>query len=108
MRLVLSGATQNLYTLMVGIDSRWPHVNVNQCQLWFPEQAIEAGNASASCKYGGAGLTTDNTDVMDILGEGDRKFLPTNGDMLNGVSLKSTYVRGSAASTILMVEPHIG
>lgn len=93
---------------MVGIDTRWPHVNVHQCQLWFPEQAIEVGNAGASVKIGGSGLTTDLTDIWDLLTEGDRKFIPTQGALMNGVSLKSTYVRGSVASTILVVEPHIG
>lgn len=111
MRVVMSGATQSLYSLMVGIDSRWPHVNVHQCQLYFPASATpdsEAGNAGASVKIGGSGLTTDNTDVWDILNETDRKLLSSYGDGQNRVSLKATYVRGSAASTILIIEPHIG
>jgi hypothetical protein len=108
MRLVLSGNTQLLHTLMVGIDTRWPHVNVHQCQLFFPDGTLEAGNAGASVKIGGSGLTTDMTDTWDVLTEGDRKFIPTQGSLMNGVSLKSTYVRGSANNTILIVEPHIG
>lgn len=104
MRLVLSGATQNLHTLMVGIDARWPHVNVNRLQLWFPEGTYEAGNAGASCKIGGAGLTTTLVDCEDILAEGDRYYRNSGGDSINQVSLKARWVRGSAASTILIVE----
>lgn len=108
MRLTLNGNTQLLYDLMVGIDARWPHVNVHFCRLYFPEQAVEAGNASANCKVGGSGVTSSNVDVWDILQEGDKKDMQSAGDGQNRISLKTTYVRGSANNTILIIEPHIG
>lgn len=109
MRLVLSGATQQLYAVIVAADSRWPHVNLDQCQIYLPDQSIEAGNAGVTVKVGGAGLTTDNTDVEDILSEGDKKFISSQGGGgMNRVSLKTKYVRSSAVSAVIIVEPRIG
>jgi hypothetical protein len=108
MRVVLDGTTQNLLTLMKGIDPRWTLPNVQILQLWFPPTALEAGNSGASVKIGGSAMTSTLADVWDFLNEDDRKFMPTQGSLLNGVSLATTYVRGSAASTILIVEPHLG
>jgi hypothetical protein len=108
-RLILSGGTQLLYTVIIAADSRWPNVNLDQCQLYLPDQAIEVGNAGVSVKIGGSGLTTDNTDVNDILTEGDKKLITSQGGGgMNRVPLKTTYVRSSAANAILIVEPRLG
>lgn len=109
MRLVLSGATQLLHTVIAAADTRWPHVNLDQCQIYLPDQFIEIGNAGVSVKIGGSGLTTDNTDVTDILTEGDRKlFVSQGGGGMNRMSLKTTYVRSSAANAVIILEPRVG
>lgn len=105
MRLVLSGNTQNLYDLVIGIDARWPHPNVDQLNINFPDGSVEAGNASASVKIGASTINgANNVGVDRVLVEDQDKFYPSRGASLNGHSLKSIWVRGSANNTILYLE----
>lgn len=98
----MNGNTQNLYTLMTGIDTRFPHINVREIQIMFPSDAYEAGNAAATCKIGNSAINgSDNVGVDDVLEPSDRKYFVSN---VEDISLKTRWVRGSANNTILWVE----
>ena len=102
MRVVMNGNTQNLYTLMTGIDARFPQVNVRQLQVMFPSGTYEAGNAGATVKIGSSAVNgADNVGVEDLLEEGDRQFKIS---LAEDISLKNKWVRGSANNTILWIE----
>lgn len=102
MRVVMDGTTQNLYSLMIGIDSRFPQVNVRELQIQFPDGAYEAGNAGASVKIGSSAINgANNVGIEDLLTPGDRQFKIS---LAEDISLKNKWVLGSAASTILWIE----
>ena len=105
MRIVMNSNTQNLYDLVRGIDARYPHINVDQMNINFPDGSVEAGNVGASVKIGASTINgANNVGVDRTLVEDQDKVYPSRGASLNGHSLKSIYVRGSANNTILYVE----
>jgi len=101
----MNGNSQNLYDLVIGIDARWPHPNVDQLNINFPDGSIEAGNAGASVKIGTSTINgSNNVGVDRTLIEDQDKFYPSRGASMNGHSLKDKWVRGSANNTILYLE----